>query len=253
MPKFYDLNVPTEDSPSEPLPLKVVHEDHVKSAAAMKLFLGAGDDDLPNGLGWANDSVSLISHSGTHVDAPWHYYPTTGGQRAKTIDEMPLDWFFHDGVVLDMRHKPRGSGVISDDLKTALKKINYQLKEWDIVMIQTDADKMWGKKEYFDAGCGMLDESTRWLIDQGIRVMGIDAWGWDRPFWAIKEDFQKNHDKRVIWEAHRVGIDREYCHIEKLANLDTLPRPSGFKVACFPVKLTGGSAGWTRVVAIFDD
>jgi kynurenine formamidase len=253
VPKFYDLNVPTEDSPSEPLPLKVVHEDHVKSAAAMKLFLGAGDDDLPNGLGWANDSVSLISHSGTHVDAPWHYYPTTGGQRAKTIDEMPLDWFFHDGVVLDMRHKPRGSGVISDDLKTALKKINYQLKEWDIVMIQTDADKMWGKKEYFDAGCGMLDESTRWLIDQGIRVMGIDAWGWDRPFWAIKEDFQKNHDKRVIWEAHRVGIDREYCHIEKLANLDTLPRPSGFKVACFPVKLTGGSAGWTRVVAIFDD
>ena len=253
MPKFYDLNVPTEDSPSEPLPLKVVHEDHVKSAAAMKLFLGAGDDDLPNGLGWANDSVSLISHSGTHVDAPWHYYPTTGGQRAKTIDEMPLDWFFHDGVVLDMRHKPRGSGVISDDLKTALKKINYQLKEWDIVMIQTDADKMWGKKEYFDAGCGMLDESTRWLIDQGIRVMGIDAWGWDRPFWAIKEDFQKNHDKRVIWEAHRVGIDREYCHIEKLANLDTLPRPSGFKVACFQVKLTGGSAGWTRVVAIFDD
>lgn len=253
MPKFYDLNVPTEDSPSEPLPLKVVHEDHVKSAAAMKLFLGAGDDDLPNGLGWANDSVSLISHSGTHVDAPWHYYTTTGGQRAKTIDEMPLDWFFHDGVVLDMRHKPRGSGVISDDLKTALKKINYQLKEWDIVMIQTDADKMWGKKEYFDAGCGMLDESTRWLIDQGIRVMGIDAWGWDRPFWAIKEDFQKNHDKRVIWEAHRVGIDSEYCHIEKLANLDTLPRPSGFKVACFPVKLTGGSAGWTRVVAIFDD
>jgi kynurenine formamidase len=253
VPKFYDLNVPTEDSPSEPLPLKVVHEDHVKSAAAMKLFLGAGDDDLPNGLGWANDSVSLISHSGTHVDAPWHYYPTTGGQRAKTIDEMPLDWFFHDGVVLDMRHKPRGSGVISDDLKTALKKINYQLKEWDIVMIQTDADKMWGKKEYFDAGCGMLDESTRWLIDQGIRVMGIDAWGWDRPFWAIKDDFQKNHDKRIIWEAHRVGIDREYCHIEKLANLDTLPRPSGFKVACFPVKLTGGSAGWTRVVAIFDD
>lgn len=253
MPKFYDLNVPTEDSPSEPLPLKVEHEDHVKSAAAMKLFLGAGDDDLPNGLGWANDSVSLISHSGTHVDAPWHYYPTSGGKRAKTIDEMPLDWFFHDGVVLDVRHKPVGSGVTSDDLKQALKKIGYKLKEWDIVMIQTGADKSWGKKEYFDAGCGMLDESTRWLIGQGIRVMGIDAWGWDRPFWAIKEDFQKNHDKKIIWEAHRVGIDKEYCHIEKLANLDTLPRPFGFKVACFPVKLTGGSAGWTRVVAIFDD
>jgi kynurenine formamidase len=38
-----------------------------------------------------------------------------------------------------------------------------------------------------------------------------------------------------------------------LANLDQLPRPFGFKVACFPVKLTGGSAGWSRVVAILED
>ena len=45
---------------------------------------------------------------------------------------------------------------------------------------------------------------------------------------------------------------RIYNLIEKLANLDILPKPYGFKVACFPVKLTGGSAGWTRVVAIFE-
>jgi kynurenine formamidase len=252
MAKFYDLSVPTEDSPSEPLPLKVVHEEHKGSAAVMGMFLGASESDLPGGYGWASDTVTMISHAGTHVDAPWHYYPTSGGKRAKTIDEMPLDWFYHDGVVLDMRHKPRGSGVTTQDVKDALKKINYKLKEWEIVMIQTGADKLWGKKEYFDAGCGMLAESTAWIIDQGIRVMGIDAWGWDRPFWAIKEDFQKNKDKRIIWEAHRVGIDKEYCHIEKLANLDQLPKPYGFKVSCFPVKLTGGSAGWSRVVAIFE-
>ncbi len=253
MLNFFDLNVSTEDSPSEPLPLKVIHQDHKQSASLMAQFFGAVENDLPEGLGWANDSVNMISHAGTHVDAPWHYYPTSGAKRAKTIDEMPLDWFFHDGVVLDVRHKPQGSGVTVPDLKEALRKIDYQLKEWDIVMIQTGADKLWGKKEYFDAGCGMLAKSTLWLIDQGIRVMGIDAWGWDRPFWAIKEDFQKNGDKKIIWEAHRVGIDREYCHIEKLGNLDKLPRPYGFKVACFPVKLTGGSAGWTRVVAIVED
>ena len=253
MIKIIDLSVPTEDSPSEPLPVKVTHETHEQTVEGMKQFFDCSETDLPQGLAWANDSVTMGAHAGTHVDAPWHYFPTSEGKRAKTIDEMPLEWFYSDGVVLDMRHKPRGSLITVDDLKKALDKIGYQIKPWDIAMIQTGADKFWGKAEYFDAGCGMGRESTLWLIGQGVKVMGIDAWGWDRPFWAIKEEFQRTKNKDILWEGHRAGIEREYCHIEKLANLDKLPKPFGFKVACFPVKLTGGSAGWTRVVAIIEE
>ena len=253
MTKIIDLSVRIEDSPSEPLPVKVTHEGHRQSVEAMKMFFGCAGSDLPQGLGWANDSVQMGAHAGTHVDAPWHYSPVCAGNRSRTIDEMPLEWFYADGVVLDMRHKPRGSGVTVDDLKSALAAISYTLKPRNIVMIQTGADKLWGKAEYFDAGCGMTRASTLWLIEQGIRVMGIDAWGWDRPFWAIKEEFARTRDKGLLWGAHYEGIDREYCHIEKLANLDKLPQPFGFKVACFPVKLAGGSAGWSRVVAIIED
>jgi kynurenine formamidase len=253
MVKIIDLSIPVEDSPSEPVPVKVTREAHKQSVERMKTFFGCSEQDLPEGLGWANDSLTLGAHAGTHVDAPWHYFPTCGGRRAKTIDEIPLDWFYHDGVVLDMRHKPRGSGVTVDDLKAALKKINYKIKPWDIVMIQTGADKLWGKADYFEAGCGMTRESTLWLIEQGVRVMGIDAWGWDRPFWAIKEEFAKKGDKSLLWGAHFVGKEKEYCHIEKLANLDKLPKPLGFKVACFPVKLAASSAGWARVAAILEE
>ncbi len=253
MTRVIDLSVPIESCPSEPLPPTVEHESHSQSAQIMAMMLGCSIEDLPDGLGWANDSVTMISHAGTHVDAPWHYSPYSEGERAKTIDEMPLEWFFHDGVVLDMRHKKDGEGVTVDDLKSALAKIGYKIKPWDIVMIQTGADKFWGESKYFDAGCGMTKDATIWLIDQGCRVMGIDAWGWDRPFWAIKEAFSKTGDKSLLWGAHYVGIDKEYCHIEKLANLDKLPHPFGFKVACFPVKLAGGSAGWSRVTAIFDE
>jgi len=144
-------------------------------------------------------------------------------------------------------------GIITEDVKAALAKINYTLKARDIVLIQTDTDKMWGKAEYFNSGAGVSGPATRWLIDQGIKVMGIDTWGWDQPFWAQKERFKATGDKSVIWEAHRVGKDKEYCQIEKLANLDLLPRPFGFKISCFPVKVKGGSAGWTRVVAMFED
>jgi len=251
--KIIDLSLPLEESPSEPQPVKVTHLLHGQSVKRMSDYFGCSPEELPEGLGWATDSVEAGSHSGTHVDAPWHYAPTSERKKSRTIDEMPLEWFYHDGVVLDMRHKPRGSGVTVDDLKAALKQIKYEIKPFDIVLIQTGADKLWGKKEYFDAGCGITRESTLWLVELGVRVMGIDAWGWDRPFWAIREEFGRTGDRDLLWGAHFAGREKEYCHIEKLANLDKLPKPFGFKVACFPVKLAGGSAGWARVVAIVED
>jgi len=253
MTKIYDLSIPIEDSPSEPQPVKVEHKEHNSSLPLIELVFGAKKEDMADGLGWADDAVSLSAHSGTHVDAPWHYSPLSENKRAKTIDEMPLDWFFHDGVVLDFRYKPQGTGITIDDIQNALIKIGYTFKPWDIVLIQTGADKLWGKQEYFMAGCGMTEASTLWLIEQGCRVMGIDAWGWDRPLHAIKEEFGRTHDKSILWTAHKAGIKKEYCHIEKLANLDTLPKPFGFKVVCFPVKLAKGSAGWARVVAMYEN
>jgi len=86
-----------------------------------------------------------------------------------------------------MRHKPKGSLISTEDVVAALQSISYTLKSNDIVMIQTGADKYWGQAEYFEAGAGMSADATRWLIGQGIRVMGIDAWGWDqRAHTALK-------------------------------------------------------------------
>ena len=251
--KIIDLSVPTETGPSEPQSPEVKHLPHSQTGGEMAEFFGCERSDLPDEMGWANDMVKLQAHTGTHVDAPWHYFPTSEGKKARTIDEMPLEWFYGDGVVLDVRYKPNGVAATSADLKQALEKIDYRIKPMDIALIQTGADRYWGTPEYFKQGCGMSREATLWLIEQGVRVMGIDAWGFDRPFWAIKEEFQRTGDKSILWEAHRVGREKEYCHIEKLANLDKLPRPFGFKVAFFPIKLTGCSGGWCRAVAIVQE
>jgi kynurenine formamidase len=248
---IYDLSIPLEASPSELGPVTVEHVSHESSTHVIESLLGSSG--TADGKGWADDRCSISAHSGTHVDAPWHYAPVSEKKKARTIDQMPLDWFYHDGVVLDLRKMPSGSGVTVNDLKASLKAIKYTLKAWDIVLIQTGMDKLWGKPQYLTSGCGMTEESTLWLIEQGCRVMGIDAWGWDRPFTSIKEEFNKTGNSKIIWAAHKAGIQKEYCHIEKLANLDKLPRPYGFKVSCFPIKITGGSAGWSRVVAIFED
>jgi kynurenine formamidase len=92
---------------------------------------------------------------------------------------------------------------------------------------------------------------TLWLIDQGIHVMGTDAWSWDLPLPIIAEEFTKTQDKSIIWEGHFAGIEKGYCHIEKLTNLDKLPS-TGFKISCFPIKIKVGSAGWIRAVAMLN-
>ena len=73
----------------------------------------------------------------------------------------------------------------------------------------------------------------------------------DPPMMIPKVDYI-NHEK-VIWEAHFAGIEIGYCHMEKMANLAAIGRPHGFTVCCFPVKIKGASAGWTRPVAIVEE
>lgn len=85
-----------------------------------------------------------------------------------------------------------------------------------------------------------------------MRLTGTDAWSWDAPFSSTREKYIETGDASLIWEGHRAGRDIGYCHLEKLHNLEALPG-DGFMVSCFPVKIRGASAGWTRAVAIFDE
>ncbi len=255
--QIIDLSVAIEnDLPSDPPPMipKIQCIDHAQGAESMQMFFpGATRDILPKGLGWALETVQLTTHSGTHLDAPWHYHPTMDGDdtRALTIDEVPLEWCFSDGVMIDFSHKPDGYLVTAADFKEALDKVNYNIKPLDIVLVYTGASKFWGKPEYLVKGCGMGREATLWLLDQGVKITGTDAWSWDRPLSLIAQEFAKTKDPSIIWEGHFASIEKGYCHMEKLMNLDKLP-PFGFKVACFPVKIKGASAGWVRAAAILE-
>ena len=121
-----------------------------------------------------------------------------------------------------------------------------------IVLIKTGRDQFMGTKKFFTHGTGMSAEATRWLIDQGVKVMGIDQWGWDLPLPHLIKKAKETNDSELFWEAHLVGRDKEYCHMEQLTNLDALPN-TGFKVAVFPLKIVGASAAPARVVAMMEE
>jgi kynurenine formamidase len=210
---------------------------------------GLGPDYWPDGVAMSAEVVTLSTHSGTHVDAPLHYGPAAGGGHTRPIDEVPLEWCYGDGVLLDLRACDRAAGITRPDVEAELARIGHALKPLDIVLVRTGTDLK--QPGYEQRHAGLRVDATEFLVDSGVRLIGIDAWGLDRPFELMLEDAQAG--RAQFWESHLLGRRKEYCQIERLANLDALPRPTGFTVSAFPFKLEGASAAWARVVAIFDE
>lgn len=194
------------------------------------------------GADWltAHYLVVLSDHVGTHIDSLKHMRQDAGGP-----ESIPVEYCYGDGVVLDFRHKEFGAAITTEEVQAELKRIDYTLKPLDIVLINSGAGAWQDEERYLTDHCGMTGEATRWLIDQGIKVMGIDAITFDPPVWAMFE-------RKEFWEAHQVMLEQEYYHIENLTNLDQLP-PYGFKLSVFPIKWVGTTAAPVRAVAIIEE
>lgn len=254
--EIVDLSIYLEnDVVSDPPPFrpKIDYIDHKMSVPELVgFFPGLKTEDLPDGEAWAIERVELITHNGTHLDAPYHFASTMNqGERAITIDEVPLDWCFQPGVKLDFRHFADGYVVTASDVDAELDRIGHALSPLEIVIVNTAAGARYGQDDYVSAGCGMGYEATMYLLERGVRLTGTDGWSWDAPFVHTQERYLATGDARLIWEGHKAGRDIGYCHLEKLHNLEVLPA-TGFTIACFPMKIRAASAGWTRAVAIMD-
>jgi kynurenine formamidase len=256
--RFVDLSIFLENDVITDPPFmrpKITYQQHGETMKELNHFFpGVSAEEVPGSEGFAAaEMVTLSTHNGTHLDAPYHFHPTMdGGARAITIDEVPLDWCFRPGVKLDFREMPDGHVVTAAEVEAELQRIGHELKPLDIVLVNTAAGMAVGNPDFVDIGCGMGYEATIYLLERGVRVTGIDAWSWDAPFSHTARKVRATGNTSLIWEGHKAGRDIGYCHLEKLHNLEVLP-PFGFIVSCFPHKVRGASAGWTRAVAIFED
>lgn len=249
--RIVDLSAPiTASHPQAPQLVRTEIEfaDHAAGAAAIEQLFGVPRRLLRDGEGWAVETFTRFgTHNSTHVDAPYHYNSVVAGRPAQTIDQLPLEWFFAPGVVLDFTAKADGEAVELDELEGALRTAGHSLMPRDIVLIHTGRDAFYGEPDYMLRGPGVCAEATHWLYDHGVRVMGIDAWGWDRPLNMQAADALREDRTGIFWAAHQ--CDLPYSQIERLFNLSALPA-TGFTVACFPLRIVGASAAPARVVAI---
>jgi kynurenine formamidase len=246
-----DLSAPIRPDPAEwpdVLRTDIQFEDHAQGAQAIDTLFGVKPELLRDAEGWATETfLRFGTHNSTHVDAPWHYNSKIEGKPAQTIDQLPLEWFYAPGVVVDATDREDGEVLSADDMR---ERVPRELNDLDIVLVRTGRDEFYGQPDYIARGPGVSAEATRWLHEQGVRVMGIDAWGWDAPLHLQAEEAKKAGKPGIFWAAHQV--DLAYSQIERLCNLGSLP-DEGFRVACFPLRIEGGSAAPARVVAIVPD
>ena len=135
--RIIDLSAPLENGPNADPPgyaPAITYKAHAETADDVcRFFPGLAPGQLPAGEGWAIEHVTLSTHNGTHLDAPYHFASTQdanapdGARRALTIDEIPLDWCFRPGVKLDFRHLPDGHVVTAAEIEAELARVGHGL------------------------------------------------------------------------------------------------------------------------------
>ena len=233
--KLIDLSIDFDNDTKCDIPgnsPKIIYHDHkdeysVKSFSMV--FRGVTQEELIDGETWATEKTAFDTHNGTHMYAPYHFHSTMNmGEPAWTIDQVPLEWCVGPGVAVDMGDKPTGYQLTSKDFIAYFEKIHYTLKSGDVVLLHSNARTKWDTDEYWRTGCGVGREGTLWLLDKGVHCVGTDAWSWDIPLPVQGMLYAKTKNPSIIWEGHKAGCEKAYVQIEKLCNLETLPK-FGFK------------------------
>lgn len=251
--QIIDIGVPLDAAPYPPWNYRFKRVSHEEGARAMlRLFKGSDVADYPESMGLAWETITLTGHAGNHLDAPYHFGPACEGKPARTIDQIPLDWCYSDGVRLDFRGHDQ-LDITVEEIEAELNRIGYRIKPLDIALLWTGADRYLDNVEqYVRMQAGLSVEGQNYLLDQGVKIIGIDAIAMDVSQKTMVDAFRAGKED-PFFPAHFVGRQREHLHMEKLANLGAIPKPFGFRVSCLPIKITGGSAGWCRPVAIVED
>jgi len=176
------------------------------------------------------EHLELMTHTGTHIDAPFHFFA-----EAATVDQLPLDHFHAPCIALDLRRKEAGSGIVAADFKPHANKIQSGM----IVLLKTGwAERRALTKEFLTAWPYLTGEGAEYLISLGIHGVGIEGLsvgGFNDP------------EKETA--AHKVLLGAKKLIIEDIRVPEALLDGKRRHFAAFPVLIQGAGGAWTRAVA----
>jgi arylformamidase len=191
------------------------------------------EHDAPGGAGQIVRGVHMRLHAGSHVDAPEHN--VRGGTQ---IHQLPLELFFGEAVIADLRDKVPGKAITEKDLE---KRLDNRIKKGDRLLLRTDLNNGYdgGSETWQKESPHLTIGATMWCIDKGVTIVGYDFYhGNDEP-----NSPRTFHNSRTLSE-HGV-ITMPY-----LKNLDRIEKDR-FTLIGLPLKMIGAEASPVRAVAVY--
>lgn len=195
----------------------------------MPVFPGDPEVVLEPALRVADDGVNVLrmhlgSQTGTHVDAPAHL-----DDSLPALDELPLERFAGRAVIVDARSVAPGTAI-------GVEHFAETVEAGAVVLIATGWSSNWGTGAYFGSHPHLAPAAARYLIEAGIRTVGIDAPSVDP---SASEEFELPAH-RILCGAHAV-IAENLTGLEQL--LDAQLAGESIEVSLFPLRLGGGADG----------
>lgn len=178
-----------------------------------------------------NNTLATFSiHTGTHVDAPRHFFP-----EGKTIDQIPLERLAGPAWICDLRHyvQPR-KAITVEDLRAGGLPAGEELQDLILVLYSGWAVGHWNQPDFYTANPYLAEEAARWLVHKGIKALALDF----------------GIDKARPWPNHSILLGKNICLIENVVGLDQILPRRDFTLLALPIKVQDGNGGPARVVAL---
>jgi kynurenine formamidase len=190
------------------------------------------------------EMIQFVPHSGTHMDAPYHFF-----SQMRRVDELPVDCLIGPGVVVDLSAKKGSVALEAEDIQRWEQSTGESIQPGDIVLLRSDHSKNWkvGQESglFWKNGWPYLAKSAvEYLAGKAIKTLGVETFSPDPEFQA-----SNNSD---VYLTHHSFLPKGILIMECLANLDQIPTPRGLVVA-LPLKLAGGSGSPLRVVFVVEE
>lgn len=201
------------------------HEMHVFDPSARPLTIPWARTDVQ---GYEAEVIFMSTHTGTHMDAPYHFDPT-----GIKIDEVPAERFVADAILLDIGKKAK-EYVTSDDIKRSGADIN----KGSVVIIRTGWEKHLPDDDYLSSNPGISKDAAEYLAAKQVNMVGIDTANVDHP-------------SDGSFTVHKVLLPKGILIVENLCNLGEIRQPR-FKLVVLPLKIRGASGSPVRAIAIID-
>jgi len=176
--------------------------------------------------GFAEQKISMLTHSGTHMDAPAHLF-----EAGTTLEQLGPSHFIGSALALDLSAIP--GPVIDTD---QLRPFQRSLAGKDFVLLRTGWSAHWGEAAYFRDFPVLSEAAARWLAGLNFKGIGVDTISFDA------------HDSGAL-PVHRIFLKQGIVLIENLVNLERIPAGE-FIFCCLPLKLSETDGAPARAIAL---